>query len=96
LSVRRGILGENGRVPEAWIDTRNYYTHWDETLRPNIVDTADMHYASVRLRALLRALYLHVAGVSDEILATALNNNSGASRALKQVGATEHLRRERK
>lgn len=83
--VRKCILGEAARVPQTWIDTRNYYTHWDETLKSSILDIENMHYASVRLRALLRVLYLHFAGVSDDILDAALKNNSRASLALKNA-----------
>jgi hypothetical protein len=27
--IREHILGPGGSVPRTWIDTRNYYTHWD-------------------------------------------------------------------
>jgi len=86
------ILGDGGTVPQRWIDTRNYFTHWDDTLRDNIVFPEDMHEASHRLRQLLRVLYLKVAGVPSAALRSALGNHSDASQYLRQLNAREKAR----
>jgi len=83
--VRRTALGEIGSVPQKWIDTRNYYTHWDEKLRPQILGLEEMYYAGVRLKLLLRALYLQLAGVSDETMVKAMGNNSEVSRQIRYL-----------
>jgi hypothetical protein len=89
LSVRRGVLGNTGKLPRSWIDTRNYYTHWDEALKANVLEPGEMHEASVRLKGLLRVLYLHLAGVTEEVLLKALANHSHVSRHLRQLNALE-------
>ena len=30
LPLKKHILGGDGAVPRSWVETRNYYTHWDE------------------------------------------------------------------
>ena len=37
-AIRTLIFGPDGRVPQRWVDTRNYYSHWDQELRANILD----------------------------------------------------------
>jgi hypothetical protein len=53
-------------IPSAWIKTRNYYTHWDEALKSQIIDGAELIYANARLRVLLRVLFLRVIGMPHE------------------------------
>ncbi len=64
--IRKIILGPDGKVPRSWIDTRNYYTHWDEDLRDNILDTQGMYDANLRMSILLRILYLDLMGIPNE------------------------------
>jgi ApeA N-terminal domain 1 len=87
--VRALIFGPDERVPRKWVDTRNYYTHWDEDLRPNTLGHQEMIYAHVRMRHFLRALYLDLAGVPQETILTALNNTSLESQYLIQLNAAE-------
>ena len=88
--LQRGVLGGGeSEVLEPWLATRNYYTHWDEALRSKILGTNEMHYAGVRLKMLLRTLYLQLAGVSEDALTAALDNNSDLSRHLKAFNAME-------
>jgi hypothetical protein len=89
LSIRTRVLGNDGGLPRAWIDTRNYYTHWDEALMPGILSLGEMHNAGVHLKQLLRVLYLHLVGVSEYTLLTALSNTSHASLHLSQLNARE-------
>ena len=93
---RKVILGSGSRVPDAFIETRHYYTHWDKALEPEILDGVAMHYAGMRLKLFLRALYLQIAGLSDDLLTAALENLSVVSQELKQTDAQEHLWRERR
>jgi hypothetical protein len=87
-SLRRHILGSSGAIPESWVDTRNYYTHWDETTKANVLDGADMHHAGVRLKCLLRALYLNLLGIPQAAILRALQNQlNDESQYLIQLNA---------
>lgn len=87
--VRRRILALNGKVPRSWIETRNYYTHWDESARKNVLEGIDMHRASVRLRLMLRALYLDLIGISPQCIEAALDGASKESQYLIQINNAE-------
>jgi hypothetical protein len=84
-SIKQLVLGEL-TVPSKWVDTRNYYTHWDEAGRAEALDGAGMHYAGVRMRLLLRVLYLQQIGVSEQVIVTSLQNGTNdESRRLLQI-----------
>jgi hypothetical protein len=91
-SLRNHIVAHNGKVPRAWIDTRNYYTHWDESLRANLLDAQGMFDASRRMTELLRTLYLQRIGVSQATLEGAFANKSQWSRHLIHLNSVERGR----
>lgn len=93
-AIRTLIFGPDGRVPQRWIDTRNYYSHWDQELRANILDGQNMIYAIPRIRHFLRALYLQLAGIPEQALQQALSNTSGESQYLAQINAIERRSRD--
>jgi hypothetical protein len=81
-------------VPQTWIKTRNYYTHWDETERASALNSTDMHRAGVRMKHLLRTLYLDLVGIPQgAILAALLNPLCDDARYLTQLNHTEHRRK---
>ena len=89
--LRRHILGTEGSIPRSWVDTRNYYTHWDESTRGSVLDGPEMHYAGVRLKHLLRTLYLHAIGVPHVAIYAALQNQMcGECAYLIQLNITAH------
>lgn len=90
--LRERILGADGRIPRAWIDTRNYYTHWDENLRPNVLDGQDMYNANVRIEHFIRALYLDLMGLPQDVILKALSNGSAPSQRLVWVTGLERRR----
>lgn len=87
--VRRMILGVKGKVLNQWSETRNYYTHWDEELRPKILDLGGMNTANVRLEHFLRALYLDKMGIPQESILKSLQDHSKMARYLVQLNASE-------
>jgi len=91
-SLRLMILGGEGQVPRRWVDTRNYYTHWDEELRSNVLDGQGMYYANVRMRHFLRALYLDFIGIPKEAIHASLCNTSNVSQHLAQLNAIDRRR----
>lgn len=84
VRIAEAILG-GSKVPRSWVETRNYYTHWDETARPEALNGMEMHRANVRLRLLLRALYLDVAGIPPASIIKSLSNASRESQYLLQL-----------
>ena len=90
--VLRRLLGLDGKVPRSWIDTRNYYTHWDEDSRENVLDGVAMHQAGVRLRLFLRVLYLDFVGIPTAALMGALSGINKEAQYLIQLNNSE-LRR---
>ena len=77
------------RQRREWIDTRNYYTHWDEGLRANVLDGQEMYYANIRTRHFLRVLYLNLIGIPEEALIKSTSNPSAISQHLIQINAIE-------
>jgi hypothetical protein len=88
-TARTLIIAQDGRVPRRWVDTRNYYTNWDESLGDKILDAEEMVYANLRMRHFLRALYLDLVGVPWEAIEAALRNDCRESRFLAQARARE-------
>jgi hypothetical protein len=88
-SMRQLILGRTGKIPQQWVDTRNYYTHWDEELRAGILSPVEMLHVNLRLRHLLRSLYLMFAGAPDEVVAASLVGTHDEAQWLIQINASE-------
>jgi hypothetical protein len=89
LPLRKRILGGNGSMPRSWVVTRNYYTHWDEASRASTLDGPDMHRAAARMKTLLRALYLDLAGVPQSAIENSLKNACKESQYLIQLNSAE-------
>jgi hypothetical protein len=83
VSLRSQILGSN-EFPQSWVNTRHYYSHWDEGLRENILSKEAMYDVSIRLTGFLLTLYLHRAGVPVTTLEGAFGGKSAAARQAKQ------------
>jgi hypothetical protein len=83
--LRERIFGAAGTVPQKWVATRNYYTHWDEASRDDALDSVGMYYATVRLRHFLRVLYLDFVGIPQTAVANALDGANTESQHLLQL-----------
>jgi len=90
--IRAHIFGEDQTVPRSWVDTRNYYTHWDEKLRPHILDNQSLYYANVRLRSFLRVLYAQLMKVPATDIERALRGTSRSAQRLTYVNMVEKRR----
>jgi hypothetical protein len=88
IELRSCILGAE-KIPRSWVDTRNYYTHWDEGLRSNILEGQRMYDVSVRLTIFLRVLYLYNAGVGASTLAESFEARSAAALHLAHLNAKQ-------
>ncbi len=90
--LRNHILDED-TVPQSWIDTRDYYTHWIDEKRAIVLDTGGIWDAIVRAKTLMVALFLHVAGVPLAAFAEAFKGTSDLAQGLQVRKATlDHLR----
>lgn len=72
-SLRELIFGERRKFPRKWIDTRNYYTHWDSSGRDEILTDEEMSVATDDLKLFLRVLVLAELGIGNDILEKAIN-----------------------
>lgn len=86
--IRKQIFGEGGKVPRRWVDTRNYYTHWDEALRKNLLEDEEIFHVNARLRHFLRTLFVIYAGVPNDALIAAMNSEHNEVRFLRQINAS--------
>lgn len=93
LAIREQILGGDGSVPRSWVVTRNYYTHWDEASRDSILDGVEMHRAGVRMKHLLRVLYLDLVGIPFAAIAKALRNSCSESQYLVQLNNSAYRKK---
>lgn len=78
----RNLILDEEKVPQSWIDTRDYYTHWIEEKRPIILDTEGIWDAIVRAKTLMVTLFLHIAGVPEEAFAKAFQGGSDLAQGL--------------
>lgn len=88
--LRNAILGGDGSIPGRWIDTRNYYTHWDKASKSEVLDGQQMYYANVRLQHLLRALYLQHVGIPQFAVLACAQGRSTESQTLIQINNAQH------
>lgn len=94
LTLRQNIFGgTNDLVPQSWIHTRNYYTHWNEAYRKSMLDGVEMHRAGVRMKHFLRALYLDMAGIPNTAIIKSLGNACSESQYLIQLNGIEHRKK---
>ncbi len=80
--LRTLVLGGDGTVPRSWVETRNYFTHWDEASKSMALDGLGMYKAMIRMRHLLRALYLQMAGIPQDALVGCVTNTFRESQRL--------------
>ena len=88
LAVRQLTLLDRS-IPGSWVDTRNYYTHWDAGSGSNVLKDHGMHRANVCMRVLLRLLYLHQVGIPEPQLLAALRSPNSEVQYLNQLNALE-------
>lgn len=76
---------KGGSVPPSWVKTRNYFTHWDEASKADILEGLDLYAAMVRMRAMLRALFLGHATIPASALLAAMEGTSNEAQELLQL-----------
>ncbi len=66
LNSRNSLFGIGNGIPRTWIDTRNYYTHWDDELLSNVLDIQSIYYANEKMKCFICVLYAQLAGVCPD------------------------------
>lgn len=87
--VRINIFGGDGAVPRSWIDTRNYYTHWDDELLPSVLDSQSIYGANIRMHHFIRALYAQLVGISPADTERAFAGVSKCAQELIRLNISE-------
>jgi len=82
--IKKILFGVKKKIPRAWVDTRNYFTHRDEKTKEKVLEGAELYEAIVKLRGFLRFTILRLMGVPQKLMIDALSNSSHISRELKQ------------
>lgn len=57
------------------VNTRNYFTHFDESLKDKILDVNTMYYIANYLKLVLRVLLLRELGINNDLIKQRLSNN---------------------
>ena len=83
--IHKLAIGIDGDFPRPWIDTRNFFTHWDKELEPKVVTGQALYEANVRLRVLLRLVYLNYLGIDAQMLEKALLGTNPLAQHLIQL-----------
>jgi hypothetical protein len=87
--VHLPAIGVAGDFPRPWIDTRNFFTHWDKALEQKIITGQALYEANVRRRVLLRLAYRHFVGVDPQIVENALLGTNPLAQHLIQLNFPE-------
>jgi hypothetical protein len=93
-SIRSKLFGGSNKVPKGWVETRNYFTHWDQESREDVLDPLQIHRASARMRLWIRVLYLDLVGIPSEKIEAALDFANKESQYLIQLNSMERRRTE--
>ncbi len=87
--VRKALFGSLEKPAREWVETRNYYTHWDEVLSEVALSGSEMYNSICRLKLFLRALYLDLMKIPQEEILRALQGKSSEAQYLLQINREE-------
>lgn len=87
--LRLLITGRAAGVPEVWVNTRNYYTHWTHDLKKKAAEGVELYCLNTRLMMLARVLLLRQVAVPPEVIVRALHGGSQWARELAHVAQRE-------
>lgn len=83
--IRKHLFGPTKSAPHTWIDTRNYYTHWDEELIGSVLDNQEMYFANIRLTHFLCTMFRILIGVPESDIEAAFLGSSSSAQQLIQI-----------
>lgn len=77
-----GSVEENKKFVRAIVDTRNYYTHFDESLKDRVADGIELWNLCQRMEILFKFLMLDEMGFTEEMIQRIVDRNYKLQRAL--------------
>lgn len=87
--LRLLITGHSKGVPDAWIRTRNEYTHWPDGSTAKAAEGAELYCVNTRLLMLVRVLLLRLVFVPPALIVSALRGRNRWARELAHVAERE-------
>lgn len=87
--LRLMVTGHAKGVPDAWITTRNEYTHWPDGSTSKAAEGAELYCVNTRLLMLVRVLLLRLVMVSPALIVLALRGRNRWARELAHVAERE-------
>lgn len=73
-NTRQAILPSNNYYSGIIVDTRNYFTHYDEGMRDICLKGEDLYYGNQRLKILIIILLLKTIGLDEKIIIQSLRD----------------------
>jgi hypothetical protein len=73
-NTRQAILPSNNYYSGIIVDTRNYFTHYDEGMRDTCLKGEDLYYGNQRLKILIIILLLKTIGLDEKIIIKSLRD----------------------
>lgn len=70
------------------VNTRNYFTHFDESLKSQIFDAIPMYYITKYLKLVLRVLLLRELGINNELIKQRMSDNREVFHFKEGLGLT--------
>lgn len=83
------VTGHAKGVPDAWITTRNEYTHWPAGSTSMAAEGAELYCLNTRLLMLVRVLLLRLVVVTPTLIVSALRGGNRWARELAHVEQRE-------
>lgn len=87
--LRMLVTGRAKGVPDAWITTRNEYTHWPDGSTSQAAEGAELYCVNTRLLMLVRVLFLRLVTVPPGLIVSALRGQNRWARELTHVAERE-------
>lgn len=94
--LRLLVAGCTKGVPDAWITTRNEYTHWPNGSTSTAAEGAELYCINTRLLMLVRVLLLRVVGVAPGLIVSELRGRNRWARELAHVAERERRQKARR
>lgn len=94
--LRLLVTGHAQGVPDAWITTRNEYTHWPDGSTSKAAEGAELYCINTRLLMLVRVLLLRLVVVPPALIVSALRGRSRWARELAHVAERERRQASRR
>lgn len=87
--ARKIVCVDVGKFSRGIADTRNYYTHFTDELRPKALPAVPMYWASEKLSFLMRIELLRYLGIAEDTIVKQLNGHHRIGQRIRL--SKEHL-----